>query len=37
MMVTASHNPARYNGFKMMFGNAPVTAEEIKRWKSWCI
>ena len=31
IMVTASHNPARYNGFKMMFGNAPVTAEEIKK------
>lgn len=30
-MVTASHNPARYNGFKMMFGNFPVTSEEIKK------
>lgn len=31
IMVTASHNPARYNGFKMMFGNFPVTSEEIKK------
>lgn len=31
IMVTASHNPASYNGFKMMFGNAPMTIEEIKK------
>ncbi len=30
IMVTASHNPAQYNGFKLMFGNYPITAEEIK-------
>lgn len=30
VMVTASHNPAEYNGFKLMFGNYPITAEEIK-------
>lgn len=30
IMVTASHNPARYNGFKLMFGELPITAEEIR-------
>lgn len=25
--VTASHNPAKYNGFKLMFGQLPVTPE----------
>lgn len=25
--VTASHNPAQYNGFKLMFGDMPVTPE----------
>jgi phosphomannomutase/phosphoglucomutase len=25
VMVTASHNPARYNGFKLMIGDRPVT------------
>lgn len=27
--VTASHNPAEYNGFKLMFGDRPITAETI--------
>lgn len=29
VMVTASHNPAPYNGFKLVFGNQPVTEEDI--------
>jgi phosphomannomutase / phosphoglucomutase len=29
IMVTASHNPAKYNGFKLMFGDWPVRHEEI--------
>lgn len=30
MMVTASHNPAKYNGVKLMFGPMPVTPEDIE-------
>lgn len=29
IMVTASHNPARYNGFKLMLGDMPVTPRDI--------
>lgn len=29
IMVTASHNPAKYNGFKLMFGSSPITPSEI--------
>lgn len=28
-MVTASHNPAKYNGIKFMLGDRPVTREEM--------
>ncbi|NLG27025.1 MAG: phosphomannomutase/phosphoglucomutase [Chloroflexi bacterium] len=30
-MVTASHNPARYNGFKLMFGDLPVEPEDVEQ------
>lgn len=29
VMVTASHNPAPYNGFKLVFGEQPVTEDDI--------
>ncbi|MDU2063226.1 MAG: phosphomannomutase/phosphoglucomutase [Sporomusaceae bacterium] len=29
VMVTASHNPAPYNGFKLVLGPGPVTEEEV--------
>jgi phosphomannomutase/phosphoglucomutase len=31
VMVTASHNPAEYNGFKIMFGDLPVVPTDIKK------
>ncbi|KYZ78056.1 phosphomannomutase [Anaerosporomusa subterranea] len=29
VMITASHNPARYNGFKLVFGPNPASEEDI--------
>lgn len=29
VMVTASHNPSKYNGFKIIFGDLPVQEEDI--------
>lgn len=34
VMVTASHNPAEYNGFKLMFNDTPVTVEVIHEIES---
>ena len=33
-MVTASHNPAKYNGIKFMLGDRPVTQETINALQS---
>lgn len=30
VIVTASHNPSEYNGFKIMLGDWPVTPEDLK-------
>lgn len=30
VMVTASHNPAEYNGFKMVFGSRPITENDVQ-------
>ena len=30
VMVTASHNPAPYNGFKLIFGELAITPEELR-------
>jgi phosphomannomutase / phosphoglucomutase len=29
VMITASHNPAPYNGFKLVFGEQPVSEEDV--------
>ena len=31
IMITGSHNPANYNGFKMVMGHAPFYGEQIAR------
>ena len=30
IMVTASHNPSAHNGFKMVFGSAPITEDDVQ-------
>ncbi len=35
IIVTASHNPGEYNGFKMMRGKDSLYGEEIMRLKQW--
>jgi len=34
VMVTASHNPARYNGFKIAIGEMPIVPENIEEIKN---
>lgn len=31
IMVTASHNPSAHNGFKMVFGSAPITEGDVQK------
>lgn len=31
MMITASHNPSEYNGFKLCFGTSSIYGEEIQK------
>ncbi|MFQ6132758.1 MAG: phosphomannomutase/phosphoglucomutase [Armatimonadota bacterium] len=31
VMVTASHNPGRYNGFKLMLSHLPITTQEVEK------
>src|SRR5690606_3392043 len=31
IMITGSHNPAEYNGFKMVLGGKPFFGEQIQR------
>ena len=33
IMVTASHNPANYNGFKILLGKMPITLQDIAEIK----
>ena len=33
IMVTASHNPAEYNGFKIMFGEWPIQPQDLQELK----
>lgn len=35
IMVTASHNPGEYNGFKMMVGKCSLYGEDIQRLKAF--
>ncbi|MEN6565086.1 MAG: phosphomannomutase/phosphoglucomutase [Veillonellales bacterium] len=35
VMVTASHNPAPYNGFKLVLGPQPVTEQDVKEIESF--
>lgn len=37
VMVTASHNPPRWNGFKPVLGDYPITPEEIEHLKAFVL
>jgi len=32
VLITASHNPANYNGFKLMLGKKSFFGQDIQRW-----
>lgn len=36
VVVTASHNPKDYNGFKMVLNNLPLLPEQIQHWYHLC-
>ncbi|GIR92154.1 MAG: hypothetical protein CM15mP93_03410 [Thiotrichaceae bacterium] len=36
IMVTGSHNPKEYNGFKMIMSGAPISGSEIKEIYNVC-
>lgn len=36
VMITASHNPPQYNGFKVARGPATIYGEEIQQLRRWC-
>lgn len=36
VVVTASHNPKDYNGFKMVLNNLPLLPEQIQHWRQLC-
>jgi phosphomannomutase / phosphoglucomutase len=36
LIVTASHNPATYNGLKLMLNSTPTTPHELKRIRDVC-
>ena len=37
IMVTASHSPSIYNGFKPVLGDLPITPEGLEELKQWVI